>query len=124
MDGGVGGPGDEAVGVEERAYAAESNANDHRRRDAGPAGQRLPTARAAAHQRGLAPAGHLPARDRTRTMETAESYLVDFVSRLRPGTRCGLSGAVTTGFALFKVGSVATKWSSGLLAIWKFSIFF
>ena len=85
MDGGVGGPGDEAVGVEERAYAAESNANDHRRRDAGPAGQRLPTARAAAHQRGLAPAGHLPrrsrppARDRTRTMETPESYLVDFV---------------------------------------------
>lgn len=60
VEGGVGGAGDEAVGVEERADAAESNADGHRRRDAGPAGRRLPAAQAGAHQGGLAPAGHLP----------------------------------------------------------------
>jgi hypothetical protein len=59
MDCGVGGAGDEAVGVDERADAAESNADGHRCGDAGPARQRLPAGPAAAHQRGLSPAGHL-----------------------------------------------------------------
>ena len=61
MDGGVGGAGEEAVGVEKRAQAAECDADHDRRSDAGPARQRRPGS-PTAHQGRLSPAGHLPRR--------------------------------------------------------------
>jgi hypothetical protein len=59
MESGVGGAGDETVGIEERADAPERDAHGDRRGDAGPVRHRLPGSAAAAHQGGFSPAGHL-----------------------------------------------------------------